>query len=392
MDFNLPEELKMVQTLARDFVKDRLIPLERDILGREVDLAGARRSLPQTKEAELSSIAREAGLWGLNVPEALGGAGLGVLGACLVEEELAKSIIPFSPGDVSPVLFDCNEEQKREYLVPVVEGQKSAYLAIMEPGKGMDPADIQMRATRVNGNYILNGQKLVFSNLSHADFAVVFAVTDPTKGIREGVSCFLVDAGAEGFTIGREEEKEGWRAQLPAPVTLNFENCEQPATKLLGEEGKAFHLGFSWLPLRRIIRSARCVGAAVRLLDTSVTYAKYWQSQGQTVAGWPSVRAALADMAVEIQAARLMVYQAATKADEGLDIRLEGAIAKVQATEMLQRVAEQAVLVQGGPAPARELPLEILCRSMLVSHISERTLEVQKAYIAENILNLGSIL
>jgi acyl-CoA dehydrogenase len=392
VDFNLPEELKMVQTLARDFVKDRLMPLERELLGRESDLTGARRILPQQKETELASIAREAGLWGLNVPESLGGAGLGILGACLVEEELAKSIIPFNPGDVSPVLFDCNEEQKRDYLAPVIEGKKSAYLALIEPGKGKDLAGLQMRAQKADGNYILNGKKLVFSNHNQADFAVVFAVTNPEKGIREGVSCFLVDTNAPGFTISSEEGENGWRAQLTSPIILTFDDCKQPPSKILGEEGKAFYLGKSWLPYRRIVRSARCVGAAVRLLDTSVTYAKYWQSQGQSIAGWPAVRTALANMAVDIQASRLLVYQAACKADEDQDIRLEAAMVKVHATEMLERVAGQAVLIRGGPAPSKELPLEVLCRSMLISHINESALEVQKAYIASNILSLGSIL
>jgi acyl-CoA dehydrogenase len=274
----------------------------------------------------------------------------------------------------------------------LIAGRKSAYLALIEPGNATDPGGWQMQAQKADGNYILNGKKLAFSSHSQADFAVVFAVTNPEKGVREGVSCFLVDSSAPGFSISVEKEQSGWRAQLSSPVALTFKDCKLAETKLLGEEGKAFYLGKRWLPYRRIVRGARCVGAAVRLLDTSVTYAKYWQSQGQPIAEWPAVRRALADMAVDTQAARLLVYQAASKADEGQDIRLEAAAVKVHATEMLERVANSAVLVRGGPAPAKELPLDILCRGMLASHISARALEVQKAYIAGNILDLGSIL
>ncbi len=129
MDFNIPEDMKMVQTLAKDFVKDQLIPLEKEVLGREVRFGRGQTESPPEKEAELVKMVKDMGLWGLSIPEQLGGVGLGVLGTCLVEEELAKTMLPFNFGDVTPILFDCNEEQKNEYLLPLLEGQKSAYLA-----------------------------------------------------------------------------------------------------------------------------------------------------------------------------------------------------------------------------------------------------------------------
>ncbi len=392
MDFTIPEDLKMLQTLARDFVKDQLIRLERELLGREATLEGAKRRLSPEKEAELIQMAREMGLWGLGLPEELGGSGLGVLATCLVEEELAKTIIPFNLGDVTPILFDCSEEQKRDYLRPLVEGQKSAYLALFEPGQGLDPSTLQMKAVKANGSYILNGTKIVFSQNSKADFAIVFAVTDSSKRIHEGVTGFLVDSGTPGFSISELKPTLGWKAQVAEPVTLTFENCQVPAWQMLGEEGKAFQLGKKYLMSRRIVRGARSVGAAVRLLDTSVAHAKSWQSYGKMLETWPAIQILLADIATDIRAARLMVHQAACQADEGRNVSDEAAMVKVFTGEMLERVAGRVIQIKGGPGPAQELPLEVLCQSLLVSHIKQRGLQAQKAIIAADLLKLGKIL
>ena len=392
MDFNIPEDLKMVQTLARDFVKDQLIPLEKEVLGRETDLEGTRRGLSPEKEAELLKMVREVGLWGLSVPEEMGGGGLGVFGTCLVEEELAKTVLPLDFGDVTPLLFECNNEQRRDYLQPLVEGRKSAFLALVEPGKGIDPGQMEMAAVKVEGSFILNGRKMAFSRKEAADFAIVFAVTDPAKGLREGVTCFLVDKDVKGFTVTGGGERTGWRAQVAQPVTLIFKDCQVAVAKILGEEGKAFHLGKKWLTGRRVVRGARCVGAAVRLLDKAVEHARSWTSFGQVISGWPGIQALLAEIAIDIQAARLMVYQAAWKADAGQDIRHEAAMVKVFAAEMLRRVADRAVLIKNGPGPVQGLPLEHLCRDLLAQNLAARELEVQKSLVAEGVLKSGTIL
>jgi acyl-CoA dehydrogenase len=392
MDFVIPEDLKMLQTLARDFVKDQLIPLEKEIIGRETDLEGSVRSLSPEKEADLVKMIKDMGLWGLSIPVQLGGIGLGVLASCLVEEELAKTVVPIDLGDVSPLLFDCNEKQKQEYLQPTLEGQKSAYLALLEPGKGTDPSLIEMKAIKFDDNYILNGTKLVFTKHDKSDFAIVFAVTDSQQGIRKGVTCFLVNSNTDGFTINGGVNKTGWRAQVGEPLTLVFDNCKVSFENVLGEEGKAFQLGKKWLAPRRIIRAARCVGAAVRLLDKAVEHAKSWTSFGQIIAGWPVNQAYLAEMVIDIQAARLIVYEAACKADNGEDILVEAAMAKVFSTQMLKRVADKSILIKNGPGPVQGLPLEFLCRNLLSQNIRERALEVQRSIIAEDLLRLGNIL
>jgi acyl-CoA dehydrogenase len=391
MDFKIPEDMKMIQTLARDFVNDQLIPLEKEVLGRESDLEGAKRYLAPEKEAELINMAKEMGFWGLNIPEELGGAGMGVLGTCLVEEELAKTVLPFNFGDITPVLYECNEEQRKEYLTPVLDGQKHFYLALVEPGKGSDPSAIETRAQKGSGGYILNGQKLAFTRTGKADFAIVFAVTDPGRDIRGGVTCFLVDIGTEGMIVNRDDEKAGWRSQVARPITLVLNDCKVSQARVLGEEGKAFQLGKKWLADRRIVRGARCVGAAVRLLEKSNEYVKSWTSFGQVISEWPHIQALLADMAIDIHAARLMVYHAACQADENQNIRSEASMVKVFATQMLKRVADRAVLIKNGPGPVQGLTLEYLCQSLLVQNISDRALEVQKSIIAGEVLRAARI-
>ncbi len=384
MDFSLPEELRMVQTQVRDFVKGQLIPLERQILGRAADMSDARTCLPSEREEKLIEMVKSMGLWGVSVPEELGGVGLGTLGNCLVEEELAQTIVPFNFGDVSPILFDCNEKQKERYLLPLLQRQKHAYLALMEPEK--DLAGIEMRAGKANSHYVLSGKKVSLSKAGKDYFAVVFTTTDPEKGPREGVTCFLVDKGTPGFAVTGGEEKAGWQAQVREPIFLVFDHCQVPAENILGEEGKAFHLGKRWLPPRRIIRGARCIGVAQRLLQESTTQAQSWQSFGQLISGRPSIQAALADMAISIHAARLMVYEAAWKADQGEPIRCEAAMVKLFATEMIHSVADRAAHIFNGPGYGAGLPIERLCRHAIATSATELALELQRSIIATEIL------
>lgn len=385
MDFDIPEELKMVQSLVRDFVKDQLKPLERDILGRATDLSDARISLPSEIEGKLIKMAKELGLWGISVPEELGGVGLNTLGNCLVEEELAQTVIPFNFGDVTPILFHCNAEQKERYFLPLFHRQRHAYLALMEPERGADLSNMETRAEKVNGHYILNGRKVSFSKANEDYFAVVFATT-AEKGTREGVTCFLVDKDTLGFSAIGGEEKTGWQAQVREPVSLVFEHCLVPVENILGEEGKAFCLGKKWLPSRRLVRGARCVGVAQRLLEESTTQAQSWHSFGQFISKRVSIESALADIAVGIHACRLMVYEAAWKADKGEAIKREAAMVKLFATEMIHSVADRVAHIFNGPPYIAGLPMERLCRHALATSATELALELQRSVIAKDIL------
>jgi len=177
MDFDIPEELKMLQSMVRDFVAEQLKPLERIVLGRAADLSDTQMYLPLEKEQELIGMAKEMGLWGVNVPEELGGVSVGTLGNCLIEEELAQTVVPFKLGDVTPLLFDCNEKQREAYFSPVFNREKYAYLALMEPGRE-NFGEVGMQAEKRNGNYVLNGKKLSLSRVGKDYFAVVFISTD----------------------------------------------------------------------------------------------------------------------------------------------------------------------------------------------------------------------
>lgn len=309
MDFELSEELKMIQSLARDFVEGQLKPLERDILGRSADLSDARAWLPAEKEAELVKTVRDMGLWGVGIPGELGGAGLSTLGVCLVEEELARTVIPFHFGDVTPILFECSKEQREKFLLPAMHNDKRPYLALMENGGSADLYGLKMRAQKVDGHYLLNGKKLSFSRQYDNYFAVVFAEAE------NGITCFLVEKNTPGFTVGKNEERTGWLSQLREPLSLIFQDCRISDANRLGEEGKAFHLGRQWLPPRRIVRGARCIGITRRLLEEASARAKSTETFGQPVHKRASVQAALAEIAMNIHAARLMVYEAAGRAD-----------------------------------------------------------------------------
>jgi alkylation response protein AidB-like acyl-CoA dehydrogenase len=385
MDFEIPEDLKMVQSLIRDFVNDQLKPLERDILGRAADLSDARMFLPEETEEKLVKMAMDMGLWGVGVPEELGGVGLSTFGNCLVEEELAQTVIPFNFGDVTPILFDCNTEQKEKYFLPVLHRQRYAYLALIEPEKAARLSNIEMRAEKANEHYVLSGKKVSFSRAGKDYFAVVFATTGD-KGLRDGVTCFLVDKDTPGFTVSGGEEKTGWQSQTREPMSLVFDHCLVPVENILGEEGKAFHLGKKWLPSRRLVRGARCVGVAQRLLEESTMQAQSWQSFGQFISRRTSIEAALADIAMGIHACRLMVYEAAWKADKGESIRRQAAMVKLFATEMVHSVADRVAHIFNGPPYMAGLPMERLCRRALATSATELALELQRSIIAQDIL------
>ena len=384
MDFELSEELKMIQSLARDFVQGQLKPLERDIMGKAADLSDARAYLLPEKEAELIKSVKDLGLWGIGVPEELGGAGLGTLGVCLVEEELANTIVPFKFGDVTPILFECNEGQRVKYLQPALNNEKRPILALMEDNnKGLD--SMQTKAEKTDGQYTVKGAKLSLSRAGKDYFAVVFAQTG------KSVSCFLVDKDTPGFTVSASTERTGWLSRVREPLKIVFDNCKVAAESLLGEEGKAFQLGAKWLPQRRVVRAARAVGAARRLLEEAAAQAQSATAFGQQVAKRASVRAALADMAAQIHAARLMVYEAASSADAGRHIARQATMVKLYTSSMLQNVAEMVSHIYNGPTSGAAESIKKLCRHALESHIDELALEKQRNAVAGDVLKGVSI-
>ncbi len=380
MDFELSEELKMVQGLARAFVDEQLKPLERDILGRAADLSDARAYLPASKEAGLVRQAREMGLWGLGVPEELGGTGLSTLGICLVEEELGRTIVPFRCGDVNPIFFECSAEQKEKYLVPALNYQKQPYIALLESENGADVGAIRMTAKRQGGHYLLDGKKLSLSRPGDDYFAAAFAATD------KGVTCFLVDKDTPGFTVTGGGEKTGWLSRVKEPLTLFFKSCRVLVANVLGEEGRAFQLGKQWLPQRRIVRGARSVGAARRLLDEAAAQAASAETFGGSILKRINIQAALADIAAHIHAARLMVYEAACNVDSGKVVQRTSAMVKLYTAQLVQTVADRVSHVFNGPSYQNGLPVMRLCRRALETSAAELAIERLRNIIARDII------
>jgi acyl-CoA dehydrogenase len=381
MDFELSEEQKMVRDLARDFVQERLVPLEREILGRAADLSDARAWLPEEKEAELIRMAREMGLWGIGIPAELGGAGLDTMGVCLVEEELARTLVPFHFGDVTPILFDGNSGQREKFLKPAINVEKRPYLALMEPDGDFKPAKLKTTAEKADGGYVINGRKISFSRPGRDYFGVVFAAA------KAGPTCFLVEKDTPGFSIEGGEAGHGWQAPLREPMTLVFKDCLVPSDGVLGEEGRAFYLAGGWLPKRRIARSARSVGIARRLLDEATTQAQAFETFGQPVHRRASIRAALADIAAGIHAARLIVHEAAWLADAGKPVRSEAAMVKLYAARMLNTAADRATHVFNAPPFVEGIPsLERHCRRARQAAAAGAALESQWNVVAGDIL------
>ena len=383
MDFEIPEELKMVQSLVRDFVHDQLKPLERDILGRAAGLKDARAYLPPETEDRLMKMATDIGLWGLSVPEELGGMGLTTLGNCLAEEELAQTIVPFNFGDVSPILFECNAEQRERYFLPHFSRQKQAYIALLEPQKEAGFPSMQTKAERVNGDYVIGGRKVSFSRAGDDYFAVVFAATG-AEG--KGTTCFFVDQASPGFTVTGGEEAVGWRTQIKAPLSLTFADCRVPAQNILGQPGEAFQLSRKWLPARRLVRGARCVGVGQRLLEEAKAHVESWQSYGQHLSQRPGIESALADIAVSIHACRLVVHEAAWKADRTMNIKREAAMVKLFATQMIRTVADRVSHIFNGPPYIVGLPMQRLCSDALATTAADLALELQSSIIAGDIM------
>ncbi len=357
MDFSLSEELTMVRDMARDFVTNELLPIEREVLVREK--GGSRGApIPADKRARLKKLAVEQGLWAMAAPEALGGGGLSALGACLVAEELGKTFVDFDFGDVPPILFDANAEQQGQYLAPAISGEKEGLLALLEPDSTGD-STFKTRAMRAGDSWRLNGTKLVGS----ADFYLVLAQAD------EGPTCFIVDGA------------------VPQEGKLVLSDTLVPASNVLGEAGKAFELGRKYRNARWLRAAARKVGVAARLLEMSWQYARDWKALGQALAVRPAVQRYVSEMAIEIDAARWLVYHGACELDEGRDAGEAAIRAHLYASEMAQRAVDRTIEIYGGPAHASDLPMLRAYAAVVDDKTSQRALELQRFQVANNLVN-----
>ncbi len=378
MDFSLNDEQKMVQQTVRDFVNRELIPLEGQVLLNERE---GRPSLEPGKVRELQRKAKEMGFWGINTPEEYGGANLGPIMTAIVAMELGRTFVPFNFGGTADnILYLCNEEQKQHYLLPTIAGERRSCFALTEPGAGSDAANIKMRAVKDGDHWVLNGEKTFITNGHEADFAMVFALTDPEKGGHGGVSCFLVDREM-GWTSSSIPTMGDW-----GPASLYFENVRVPEKNMLGERGQGLSLGMEWIGAGRWYIPAGAIGTAERALQMAIDYAKQRVSMGHKIAEYQAIQWMIADSHMEIEATRWLVLNAAWQAEQNKDARHASSIAKLYGANMANHVIDKVMQIHGGMGYTKELPIERWYRQVRLYRIFEGTDEIQRYIISRNLL------
>ncbi|MBC7259808.1 MAG: acyl-CoA dehydrogenase [Chloroflexi bacterium] len=378
MDLKLTEEQEMIRKMAREFAEKEVAPIAAELDEKgEVPYANIR------KMAEL-------GFLGLTAPEEYGGAGMDTVSYCIAIEEISKAcaataiVMAVQNSLVNYILLKFGtDEQKDKYLRPLATGQKIGAFALTEPGAGTDAAAQQTTAILQGDHYVINGTKHFITNGGFADIVLLFAMTDKSKGHR-GISCFIVEKGTPGFSTGKHEHKMGIRAS--DTCELIFEDCKVPAANRLGQEGEGFKIAMMALDAGRIGVGAQAVGIAQAALEKAIAHAKTRVQFGQPIAQFQAIQFMLADMATQIEAARLLVYNAALKKDAGERFSKEASMAKLFASEVAGFVTTKAVQIHGGYGYMKEYPVERYFRDAKITEIYEGTSEVQRMVIASNLL------
>jgi alkylation response protein AidB-like acyl-CoA dehydrogenase len=387
-----PAEVEAIREVAREFTLRELIPLEQQVQRREV-MRGDRNDplvLPE-EQARLVERADKLGLTGIDVPAEMGGQGLTMLAKAVAIEEFNYSITPFRTFPESPNLFYlaalAQGEQRERYLAPYARGEKFSCLALTEPDAGSDVGGIRTRAVRRGDGWVITGTKLWISWADAADFFIVIAVTDAERGKRGGMTAFLVDSDAPGVTISSPILTMGEQR----PFEVSFDGVEVGGDAVLGEEGQAFAPLTNRLGVRRVDIGARCLGMSRRLIDMMCSWSNQRTTFGEPLAARQAVQFMIADSQIDLEAARLLVYDAAERLDSGLtDIRMQASAVKVFATEMLSRTVDRALQVHGAMGYSKELPIEWIYRNSRVLRILEGPSEIHRSQIARMLLKAAS--
>ena len=385
MEFELIEEHRLLKDLVSRFVRDELLPLEPAVLAREA--MGGGLVLTEDERRPIDARAQALGLWGLDAPENVGGSDLPQVAMVGVKEEIGRTITPYVLAPDSPNLrmlaATANEDQKRRYLEPYVRGETISAIGISEPGAGADPAAMSTRAVRDGSDWIINGRKIWISKAAQADFTILMAVTDPAKGARGGMSAFLIDKDTPGFNVLRRIAMIG--GQSTYEVAL--EDCRVSSAQMLGPEGEGFAPMQLRLSTRRLEMAAWCIGMSQRALDMMCEFAPTRQTFGASLASRQTIQWWAADAFTKIHAARLMVYDAAWKIDQGRDVRREISMAKVFATEMAWEILDQAMQTFGAMGMTKELPLQLMASLVRTMRIYDGPSEVHRMVIARTLMN-----
>jgi len=378
LNFALTEEQEMLQRTVREFAENEVKPL-----AREIDETGHFPRETFRKAAEL-------GLTAIALPESEGGAGFDHVSYSIVIEEISR--VCASTGVIlsvqnslycDPIHRFGTVEQKSKFLLPYACGEKIGCYALTEPQAGSNAAALATKAVRKGDRYIINGTKAWITNGGVADAAIVYTNTDPSKG-EKGITALIVERGTPGFKVGKEEKKLGIHAT--ACTELSFTDCEVPVGNRIGNEGEGYKIALSTLDGGRIGIAAQATGIAQGALEQALAYAKERQAFGHPIADFQAIQFMLADMATEIDAARLLVRKAAWKSDSGARFTMEASIAKLFASELATRATHKAIQIHGGNGYSAEYPVERMYRDARITEIYEGTSEIQRLVIAAWVL------
>lgn len=375
MKFELSEEQSLIRDTVREFAESEIGP------------SAAQRDEEERFDRSLmfDSLA-ELGLTGIVFPEEYGGAGADYLSYAIAVEELSR--VCASTGvtlsahislGANPIYLFGTESQKQQFLVPLATGEKMGAFGLTEPSAGSDAGSTKTTAVRDGDDWLLNGSKIFITNGGEAEIYVVLARTDKDAKKHHGMSAFIVEKGTEGFSFGKKEQKLGIRSSPTMEIV--FENCRIPADNLLAEEGQGFKVAMKTLDGGRIGIGSQAIGIAQGALEQAVAYAKERKQFDKPIAAFQGISFQLADMATQIEAARLMVYNAAYRASAGLSYSQASAMAKLMASETAMKVATQAVQILGGYGYSREFPVERMMRDAKITEIYEGTSEIQRLVI-----------
>jgi acyl-CoA dehydrogenase len=379
MDFELPEEFRMLKDTVRNFIDREVIPIEMEAMDGH--------DLKPDVRAKLEKKAHDLGLWLLEVPTEYGGQGLGMLGMVCVWEEIARTVglpprgpMVFGP-ECRPILFMLNEKQKEKYLFPVLRGEKKTTFAQTEPDAGGDPGSMRTTAVRQGDHYVVNGYKRFISFAGEADFIQLVCATDRAKGSRGGLSLLLVDMDTPGVKIARKTHK------MMGDLTyeLSFDDAKVPVENLIGKEGDGMSRAQAWLTAGRLYQACRGLGVATRALELAIPYAKQRVTFGAPLADRQAVQFMIADIAMELELVRNFVYKTAWKADNGTLGRHEAFMCKVRGTELGFFAADRCMQIHGGLGLTVELPIQKMWRDARSFMITEGPVEIMRSVIARQI-------
>ena len=378
MNYYLTEEQKMIKQLARQIAEERIKPV--------------REHYDRTGEFpwEIVEVLAKSDMFRVFIPEEYDGLGGGVFEMALVTEELSRVCggiaLAFAGTALGayPIILFGSEEQKRHYLPDIAAGKRLAAFALTEPDAGSDAAAVKTKAIKEQDHYIINGTKQWITNGGEAEIYTVFALTRPERGTR-GISALIVEKGTEGFDFGKKEDKMGIRGSTTRE--LIFQNCRVPADNLLGKEGLGFVIAMRTFDISRPGVAAQAVGIAQGAYEEAAKYAKERKQFGKKIINFQAIQFILADMAIQLEAARALVYQAAKNADSGeKDIAKTSSIAKIFASDTAMRVTTDAVQIFGGDGYMKEYPVEKMMRDAKITQIYEGTNQILRTVIGSSII------